>query len=62
MNETERVLDTGYVIIDDNGDYLTANRGIFVTTRYAQQHCDRHNKHSNNKWKVYKVKLVIVEE
>ena len=57
------VLDTAYVIYDPkDGDYITANVGLFKTQRNAQKMCDRYNKVPGRNWIVVKVNLVVAQE
>lgn len=57
------ILDTGYVVINKDNNYFTANAGLYRTKKGAQKECDRANSYYPNRcYKVVKVNLVVVEE
>ena len=57
------IINIGYVIDTKDGEYITANVGIFKTKRNAQTRCDRFNKIiPSRNWEVKKVNLVVVDE
>ena len=60
--EVGKILDTAYVVVNEDGNYYTANRGLFVTKRNAEKCRDLLNKWRSGTHKVVKINLVIAEE
>lgn len=56
------IIDISYVIDTKDGDYITANVGVFRTKYNAEKRCNLYNRCRNANWEVKKVKLVVVDE
>lgn len=63
MNKPENILDTGYVVMNKDNGYFTANAGLYRTEKGAQKECERMDKfYPSRKYRVVKVNLVVVED